>query len=66
MLYYLLGVLTGLLLAVIMILAVKRLQKPIERTLSQLENSVKERGEVFYESDEKVELDTFLDSLPKE
>lgn len=63
---FLLGVIIGLLLAIIIFISVKRFQTPIERTLKQIENKTKERGEVFIEEDEKVELEHFLDNLPKE
>lgn len=63
---YVLGIITGLLIAVIIFLSTKRYQIPIERTLKQLENKTKEKGEVYIDSEEKIELESYLDSIPKE
>jgi ABC-type lipoprotein release transport system permease subunit len=60
------GVIIGLLLAVIALLVVKRYQVPLERTLKQTENKFRERGEVFIESEEKQDLEAFLNNLPTE
>lgn len=63
---FILGLIVGLLLAIIVFLATKRYQVPIERNLKQVENKVKEKGEVYIEDDGVKDLETFLDSLPKE
>ncbi len=64
--YILLGIIIGLLLAIIVFLATKRYQNPIERTMAQLQNKTKEHGEVYIEDDLKRDLDELLDNLPKE
>lgn len=66
MLYLILGIIIGLLLAVITLLTVKRYQNPLERSIKQLENKVKEKGEIFIEEDTERELDELLNNLPKE
>lgn len=60
------GLIVGLLLAIIVFLSAKRYNTPIERTLRQLENKVKEKGEVFVETDEAREVDRLLENLPIE
>jgi len=65
MIEVLLGVIIGLLLAIIAILSVRRYQTTIERISKRVENFVKEKGEVFMDEEEKEELDAFLNSLPK-
>lgn len=60
------GVIIGLLLAIIVFLSVKKYQVPIERTIKQLENKTKEKGEIFVESEQDEELKAFLDGLPSE
>ena len=66
MIYYILGLISGLLLAIIIFLATKRYQIPLERSISQLENRTKEKGSIFIEEDENRELEALLDNLPKE
>jgi len=61
-----LGIIIGLLLAIIAMLSVRRYQTKIERTIKRVENFTKEKGEVFVDEDSKLELESFLDSLPKE
>lgn len=63
---YILGLMTGLLLAIVVQLATTRYQKPIERTFKQLQNNFKEKGEIFEESDDIKDFADFIDSLPKE
>lgn len=63
---FILGILTGLLLAIIVFLATKKYETPINRTIKQTENKFKERGEVFIEDEEKLDLEAFLNGLPKE
>lgn len=60
------GILIGLLLAVIVFLAVRRYQVPIERTIAQLENKTKQKGAIFVETDEDRDLEDLLDNLPIE
>lgn len=61
-----LGIIIGLLIAVICMLSVRRFQPTIERTVKQAENFTKERGEVFTPDDDLEDLKVYLDSLPKE
>jgi len=58
--YTLLGIIIGLLIAIIVFLSVKRYQVPIERTIKQTQNKFKEKGEVFIESEEEEDLKAFL------
>lgn len=66
MIYFILGIIIGLLLAVIAMLSVRRYQAPIGRIGKRLANLTKEKGEVFIETEEDRELENFLDGLPKE
>ena len=61
-----LGIIIGLLLAIIVFLATKKYQAPVERILKQAENFTKEKGEVFLPNEEKDDLDAWLGNLPKE
>jgi uncharacterized membrane protein YciS (DUF1049 family) len=61
-----LGIIIGLLLAIIVFLAVKRYQVPIERTIKQAQNFTKERGEVYIEDEGVQDLEAYLETLPKE
>lgn len=63
---YILGILTGLVLAIIVFLATKRYETTINRTIKQVENKVKEKGAIFIEEDSQKELENFLENLPKE
>ena len=63
---YILGIITGLLLAIIVFLASRRYGNQIERTLKQAENSLREKGEIYIDTDEKKELEILLDNLPIE
>lgn len=63
---YILGIITGLVIAVIVFLAAKRYQVPLDRSLKQMENVVKEKGEIYIETDEKQEFENFISNLPKE
>ena len=65
MIYLILGIVLGILIAIIVFLATKRYQAPVETILKQLENDFKPKGEIFIESEEDKELNDFLDSLPK-
>ena len=47
-------------------LSVRRNQTIIERTIKQVENKIKERGEVFVEDDGVEDLKAYLNSLPTE
>ncbi len=60
---YILGIITGLLLAIIVFLGTKRYQNPIERTIKQLENKTKQTGEIFIETDEQRETENFINNL---
>lgn len=64
--FFILGILVGLLLSIIVMISAKRYQTPIERTLKRVENFTKEKGEVFVETDEEREVQQFLDNLPIE
>ncbi|HMG16558.1 MAG TPA: hypothetical protein VK590_13970 [Saprospiraceae bacterium] len=61
-----LGIIIGILVSIVVLLATKRYQVPIERTTQRLLNITREQGEVFIDTDEKQDLETFLDGLPKE
>lgn len=61
-----LGIIVGLLVAIIVFLATKRYQLPIERTLKQLENRVKEKGAIFMDTPESIEIENFIEELPVE
>lgn len=63
---YILGILTGLLLAIIVFLATKRYETTITRTIKQVENRVREKGEVFIPKDEDEDFQTFINQLPSE
>ena len=62
---FLLGIIIGLLIAVVCMLAIKRFQIPIERTIKQVGNQFKEKGEVFLPNEEREELENWVDNLPK-
>ena len=61
-----LGIIIGLLLAVIAMLSVKRYETPIQRTIKQLENATKEHGEVYVEDEGIEDLKAWANNLPKE
>lgn len=63
---FILGVIIGILLSIVVMLSVRRFEQPIYRTKENVLNLFKENGEVYIEEDEKVELEHFLDNLPKE
>lgn len=60
------GIIIGLLVALIVFLAVRRYQVPVERTIAQLENKTKQKGEIFVETDDDRELENLLNNLPTE
>ncbi len=60
------GIIVGLLLAIIVFLATKRYQVPIERTVKQLENKITEKGAVFMDTPESIEIENFIEELPVE
>ena len=62
----LLGVVIGLLLAIIVFLATKRYEIPIKRTFKQAENLVKEKGEIFIEDENVENLKEWLNNLPND
>ena len=64
--YTLLGFIIGLLLAIIVFLAVRKYQTPIERIAKQVENFTKERGEVYIPDEAVEDLKTWVEILPKE
>jgi ABC-type lipoprotein release transport system permease subunit len=66
MIYLVLGVIVGLLLAVIAMLSVRRYQTPIERLTKRAENLTKEKGEVFVEDEAVEDLKAWAESLPAE
>lgn len=61
-----LGIIIGLLIAVIIMLSVKRFQNRIERTLKQIENVVKEKGEIYTPNEDTENISKFLENLPNE
>lgn len=63
---FLLGVILGVLLTLVLMIAVSRFHTPIERTMKEVENFVKVKGEVFIDSDEKKDFEEFIDNLPRE
>lgn len=63
---FILGLIVGLLLAIVILLVTKRYEAPIERKTKQLLNNFKEKGEIFEETDEEQEFNNFLNNLPKE
>jgi len=58
MLNVILGVLIGLLLAVIVMLSVRRYQTSIERIAKRAENLTKEKGEVFTPDENLEDLES--------
>lgn len=66
LIYFILGIITGLILAIIVFLSIKRYEIPINRTIKQAENKFKEKGEIYIESDEKQDLEAYINNLPKE
>lgn len=66
MMYLTLGIIIGLLIAVIVMLSTRRYQTTIERTVEQIGNLTKEKGEIFVETDELKEVENFINSLPTE
>lgn len=66
MLYLLVGIIIGLLIGIIVFLSIKRYETPINRTIKQIENKLTEKGEIYIESDEKADLEAYLENLPKE
>ena len=61
-----LGIIIGLLLAIIVFLATKKYQVPIERGISQLQNKTKQRGEIYTENEELEDLKHYINNLPPE
>lgn len=61
MIEYALGILTGLLIAIINLLALLYFKAPLERTLNQLHSSFKEKGKIL--EPESGELDIWLQNL---
>ncbi len=66
MIFTLLGVIIGLLLAIIAMLSVRRYQTTIERVGKQVENLTKEKGEVYVVDDDVEDLKNWAENLPKE
>jgi uncharacterized membrane protein YciS (DUF1049 family) len=63
---YFIGIIIGLLLAIIVFLATKRYETTIQRTIKQVENKFKEQGAVFIPKDEDEDFQTFINQLPSE
>lgn len=61
-----LGIVVGILLAIVVMLTTRKYQVPIERTIKQVENRVKEKGEIYIESDDQKEVENFINNLPNE
>jgi len=60
------GIIIGFLIAIIVLLCVKRYQVPIERTIKQAENKVKQEGAIFIEDEGVEDLKAWLNKLPNE
>lgn len=63
---YFIGILIGLVLAIIVFLATKRYETTINRTIKQLESSIQQKGEVFIEDENVEDLKAWVNNLPKE
>jgi len=61
-----LGIIIGLLLAIIVFLAIKRYEVPIERTLKQAENSIRQKGEIYILDEDREDLEAYVNQLPTE
>lgn len=61
-----LGVIIGLLLAIVVMLSVKRYQTPIDRFTKQVENYTKEKGEIFNPDEDVENMERFIAQLPDE
>ena len=66
MINLILGIIIGLLLAVIVMLSVRRYQTPIERIAKRAENLTKEKGVVFTPDDDVEDLKAWMNRLPTE
>lgn len=60
------GIVIGILLAIITFLATRKYTVPIERTINQIDNKLKQKGEIYIEEDDKRELENYIDTLPRE
>lgn len=65
MIVYFLGILTGLVVAIIIFLAIQRVKTPLERALRNVENTIKEKGELYIEDEGVEDLKSWIDNLPK-
>lgn len=67
---YVLGVISGILIAIMVeimaFIVLRNNVHKIERFIQKNKEEYKEKGEVFYDTDEKLEFEEFIGSLPKE
>lgn len=61
---YLLGLTTGVVIAILILLATMRFRVPIERTINRALSMTKQKGEIFEPDDNEIK--DWLDKLPKE
>jgi len=64
MIFYFLGIITGLIFSLIIILIILHYQAPIRRQLYQLKNLTGLKGEII--EPENEELSNWIDNLPKQ
>ena len=68
MIYFILGLILGIALSCLNAIILLRCKDQIDNFLQKTEQTFKGKptGEVFLEDENKMELEQFLDSLPKE
>ena len=64
LLYFLLGLLSGLIISVLVVVVTLRYTPAVKRTISQLENLTDLKGEII--EPENEELADWVDNLPKD
>lgn len=57
-----LGVITGILLCIFTVLALKKYETPIERTIKQTQSKLKPKGTII--EPESAELEDWINTLP--
>lgn len=63
MLSYFLGILTGLIITVLVILTTIKLQPKIDRLIAQTSSQLKEKGRIFEPEEENEEVEDWINNL---
>lgn len=64
MIYYLLGLITGLIVSISIVIIAMLFKQPLNRIIDQTHSKFKERGKIL--EPESEELSNWINSLPKE